>query len=115
MKLIYGVHIATKFIAACASIAGSKALFVINLSKNASRRPQSELGQRREFGRRSEISWQREAGQQREYRWQSEFGVGSKPAGRRLRPQFRGLRSEAQAVAVVGFLGVIGIFAGVVV
>lgn len=93
---------AIEFIAACAVNTGDRARFVINFGKNASRRPQREFGPQGEFGRRSET------GQQREFNWQSEFGVESKPAGRRLRPQFRGLRSEAMALA-----GVSGLLAGV--
>ena len=80
MRFAFGVQCATQFIAAYAGSTGAIGRFVINLSKNVSQWPQSE------------------------------FGVGSRPAGRRLRPQIRGLRSEALAGSVAGCLG---LFAGV--
>ena len=104
------LRVAIKFIAACASSTGARVRFVINLMQHASAGSSLGIGRQHAFGQRSEISWQRKAGQQREYRWQSEFGVGSKPTGRRLRPQFRGLRQEALAVSVAGCLG---LFVGV--
>jgi hypothetical protein len=76
------LRFAIEFIAAHASSTVARARFVINFGKNASSRPQRELGQLNEFGRRSEIRWQSEAGQQ------------------------RGVRSEALAVSVAGCLGV---------
>lgn len=97
---------AIKFIAVYAGGTCARARFVINLKHPASAGSPLGIGQQHAFGQRSEISWQSEAGQPRECKWQSEFGVGSKPAGRRLRHQFRGLCSATLAVSVVGFLRV---------
>ena len=76
MKLISDVYFAIKYIAFYAINTGAIARFVINFGKIVSLWPQSE------------------------------FGGGSKPPGRRLRPQFRGLRIEVLAVSVAGCLGV---------
>ena len=86
---------ALEFIAVCKINTRAIGQFVINLIQQSSPSSLREVGQ------------QSACGQRREIRWQSEFGVGSKPAGRRLRPQFRGLRSEALASCVVGCLGLL--------
>ena len=69
MRTTLGYWCAIELIANCACSTGARGQFLINFGKR--------IGQ-----------WR-----------QSEFGVGSKPAGRRLRPPFRGLRSDALAVA----------------
>jgi hypothetical protein len=94
LRALMLLRYAIEFIASCAISTWTRARFVINLWKPVSPGSQREIGWQREFGQRCEISWQ------------SEFGVGSKPAGRRLRPQFRGPRREALAVSVAGCLGV---------